>query len=1022
MNGFSYSKEAPPSTNVGLKLRQPRCIKTCSLDYISAPVVIGITHHNQPQQLSDALKSAITQSMIGTKQAQIYVLDDSSDLDIWDINTELLKHPSVSIWKAECGSPARARNTILDLVDVNSQIKWVARLDADDLLATENSLEALIAKGEEENSDFIIGSNLLKTNGRLTDSKNIASEEILKAPAKLAAFIQRFCLGQEVNELPSCNLVLRTGLSQRYPNFKSAEDHWMVAKLLLVSGLKCSVVSEPFYSIYSLDGHDTAANKSEEIWGRQRNRLAEVANHWVSMKLAGHEVLGAGLEGFVVVCDMVVKKTFYSWTMDDNEQKRISDLLRSDNDHIPNVSWSKENGLWSYETPFIPLESLSKKLKIPLTSVEQYLIAMYRAGICTSDLKRANLKLSSNKLICIDIGRDIQKLTSSRFLDMCARLYSIAVLGNPDEELVRRKSFQPQDKALQELTGFDDFYCGLINKIHPYEEGAIELPAACKSSPDKPVSLMIKCCAQDHAQLYEQVTHIVTQLSFPRPFEERVLLIDTYQGTFLRQYDEGRLDLVFQIASQLQVEGYIDRILISPNQDASEVHATYQKWFNQSVLTTHTDNEAPLFPQIWAFDQIDTDYVLQCDCDVLVGRKNLTHDYLSEMISEVSDDSVLSVGFNIPKSTDQFLDYFGDPGQFPPEVRMGLLDLKVINDCLPIANPVVNGSFTLTWHRAIQQLQKKGYFRSVRGGAPDSFYIHPRNEDKEKINFSMLRDIVAQGLYPNDQAERFDLHTACDWSYPKRNEDIVFLLKGRNTPSSRLNRCIKSLKSQIDQNYGIIFIDDDSGRKLNWQYPKILSELKGQYTLIRRERRVGRIPNFIYAIDEICGDQNPLIVVLDQDDWLMHNRVVAELRNAMNEGADLIQMPMFRPDKPSKLYPADYDSPRKKAGGNVWSHMRAFKKDLFNQIPKDYFRVNDEWIPVATDYATMLPMAELAEKPMYIDGPYAYHHQRTDSKSEPENNHRMIEKVLVKPNLRSIVVGNMQAHISHGSYVEKLDN
>jgi len=49
---------------------------------------------------------------------------------------------------------------------------------------------------------------------------------------------------------------------------------------------------------------------------------------------------------------------------------------------------------------------------------------------------------------------------------------------------------------------------------------------------------------------------------------------------------------------------------------------------------------------------------------------------------------------------------------------------------------------------------------------------------------------------------------------------------------------------------------------------------------------------------------------------------------------------MFRPDKPFHDYPPNYANPRETGGGNVWAHLRAFRKSLFEQVPKAYFQID----------------------------------------------------------------------------------
>jgi len=146
--------------------------------------------------------------------------------------------------------------------------------------------------------------------------------------------------------------------------------------------------------------------------------------------------------------------------------------------------------------------------------------------------------------------------------------------------------------------------------------------------------------------------------------------------------------------------------------------------------------------------------------------------------------------------------------------------------------------------------------------------------------------------------------------------------------------------------------------------------------LIRRARRVGYLENFREAVEQICVNPNAMLVVLDQDDALMRDDVILRVRNAWSAGADLINAPMFRPDKPLTLYAISYEAPRQRGGGNVWSHLRAFRKSLFESVPEDVWNCAPDPCCLS-DFITMVPMAELARRPVALDGPYLYWHDRT---------------------------------------------
>lgn len=991
---------APIRTAQTLTLRKLQCLKAASNEFRAAPVVIAVSHQNQPELLKRALKSAVEQTLVDERNAQIAVLDDQSEGNWQEVTGAILNHPAITILTACCGSPARSRNQILDWAEKQNHIRWVARLDADDEFAATNSLEALYYQAESENSIAAIGSNKLRINGSLSLNINRASPEELLNTEALVQLIQSFCIEGQQRELPSCNLLLRADAGLRYPSIRSAEDHWLVMRLLFEFPDRVSVVSQPTYAIYSLTGNDTQSNRDAGYWADSRKKLAFVSQKLLDLKSNDQKLLGYGLEGAVWLEGDTVCKEFYPWSINATEVAILEELLRNKTVPIPPVKWSQaREGFWHYVTPKVTYSTIRKH--IPFDQVVRFLQALYKAGIATLNIKRDNLRLTpKGDLHYIDIGKDIQPLTTSYFLDMSARLYGIGILGYDDEELVRRSSTLRPEEALSEIPGFADFYSDLISGLHVPDAAASASPAADKEATD--VTLLIKCCAQDADGLYEQVAHIVTQLSFPTTFAKTVLLVDGYTGPFLRQYAEPDLQSVLDQTAKLKADGLIHEVL-TPPKGTESIQAIYEQWFGTSEAShTHTIYNAPLYPQVWAFSNIQTRYVLQCDCDVLVGRKRLRHDYLTDMLNAISADGALSVGFNIPKATNDPLAYHGKPGEFPPEVRFGLLDLHRIRGCLPINNPVQDKRHQLTWHRALQQFQKEsGRHTSLRGGNPASFYIHPRNEDKAALKSSAIRDLVAQGIFSAKQTEQFDLVANAAWRYPQRHEPVIFLLKGRFTTAIKLQRCLKSLEQQSDHSFGVILIDDASGYAHSWHYPERMRPFENRYTLVRNIKREGHIANMQKAVSQICTDPSSMVVILDQDDYLMQDTVVERLLRARAKGHDLIQMPMFRPNKPLKLYQPDYNSSRQKGGGNTWAHMRAFTKELFDRIPVQHLKKgDDDWYQQVTDYATMLPMAELARSPVYLDAGYAYWHERDDySATHKEQEVAALKEILAKPAL-----------------------
>lgn len=944
-------------------------------DVWSAEIVIGICMHNQAARLPVALASALAQTVVLENRAAIVLLDDRSTDDWRSAIPDYLAHARVVVVSGNCGAPARTRNALLDFVDENfPQARWVARLDADDELAEPDVVAALCLEGEKNDAHYVIGSNHLLQDGLRLPWSNIANSDELKNPRLLLSLIESFATGTGKRELPSCNLVLRVRSGIRYPDIRGAEDHWLVASLLILQPDRGAIAPYPVYSIYGLHGAESDLNKSTDRWSAQRSRLAEAARLWIHAQQSGKKILGVGQEGMVWLEDGVVWKEFYPWAMSPEDQAKLAATLAQASAWIPMPAWSiGSDGRVRCCYQAMPLVALNGRLDE--SRVSAFLKAQLESRVVASNIKRSNLMLSATgELFYIDIGKDIVPFTVSRFLDTAARTYSVCVLGLSDQEFSRRLTDQPQHETLNVLPGFRVFFQRLIEACFPnlYQRSTVFPPPGIAGD----VCLLIKTCAQDAATISGQVEHIVSQLAYPVGFASVMLLVDPFPGPFLRQYAPGDLVGLRAATDGLKARGVVDEVLVAPD-DLATISSIYGKWFaNESITATHTSTMAPLFSQLWAFAQIKTRYVFQCDADVLIGRRDFSHDYLVEMLAALAAEDVLSVGFNIPKARPGFVPYHAEPGEFVPEIRLGLLDLEKIHAQLPIENPSRAGRFELMWHRALERHQRQFGLRSLRGGDSRSFYIHPLNPDKTQFDLPKVRDLIAQGVVPEQQQEKWDLVANAPWCYPTRPEEIVFLLKGKDTEPEKLKRCFDSLRRQTDQEFGLIVIDDGGSIRNGWLIAYLLGDMMARTTLIRRHSRLGYLPNFIEAVEVVCSNPDSLIATLDQDDALMSDRVVERLRNAVNSGVDLINGAMYRPDKPLHLYQPNYGAPRETGGGNVWAHLRAFRKSLFQKVPKEYFRLDGVWVDDVSDYAVMLPMAELAKKPLFLDDAYFYFHQR----------------------------------------------
>ncbi|SMF44331.1 glycosyltransferase family A protein [Desulfovibrio gilichinskyi] len=950
-----------------------RCPQQIKFD--DADLIVGVTVHNNADSIQRCLQSILNQ----TEQFPVIILDDSSSDDWFDCCADLINRIDALVVSAHCGSAASARNAILDYVETEfSNVRWVARLDADDRLSFKNSLIAMRDAARKNDSKYVLGGNRLVKHGKLLACNNPATNS-LKKSSFLINLLKKMAQGTASNEIPSCNLLVSPSAGWRYPEIKSAEDHWLVTSLLIFHPEDGSIVDDGYYADYTLQGSVTIACKQNGLAKQYREQLFQAAKLWISLKNEVNEILGFGCEGVVVRQGTQVEKHFYPWSISDEDVEYISNKCH-ESKILPDVNFVKKNNKWiaiyTYQKSF-PVIDIT--IKESLYILKEFLNKKF---VCTN-ISRSNFRrIYDGSLIYIDIGVSISEMDVSYFRDVAARMYAISALNLSSRELKRRYTKERQIEILSKLIGFEEFYKELIeNHIKMIWKKCKIKTNLLHKNRETDVTLMIKVCSMDANIIYNQVSHIVSQLEIPANFDEKIILIDPFSGPYLRAYDKSNYSKLISEVKRLCRAGIVDRFLIAP-QDCTSVSDVNKRWFNLACDKTHNSMQVPVTPQLWGFDQVKSRYLLQCDVDILVGRRDFCHDYLFEMIDALQSSDVFGIGFNIPHSPDsQDKIYDALPGDYVPEVRCGLFDLDRLKANRPFPNDIENGHLRLSWYRSIQRYQQTDGFRCLRGGSPRTFYVHPNNNCKIDNNFYVkVRDLISQGFVPSLQYGQWDVKGSIeDWKYPVRSEKLVFLLRGRNTPLHKVNRCISSLLMQRDQYFGVILIDDASPIEHQNNLRREVSRLK-RATLVCNTARLGHIQNTIFAINQICVNNDTLVAILDLDDALIDRNTSLLIQEKQQQGHDVILGAMYRPDKPLKVYSPEFDAPRSHFGGEVWIHLRSFTRKLFKSIPQDSFKNGKEWVSECEDYAIMVPIVELAKKPVYIPQ-YLYFHERSTSSS-----------------------------------------
>ncbi len=958
-------------------------------------VVVSVTCRGPGEELARCLASVVRQTL---EPVGVVLLLDGVGAHEAAANLPIPWPLADRTWvlSANCGSASRARNAILDFVDeALPQVRWVARLDMDDELTHPDALRSAVSLGEGEGAVAVLGGNRVLSRDGTFLRDNPASAD-LRDPDALRTLLADMAAGIAYNELPSCNLVLRAGAGVRYPDIQSAEDHWLVADLLFHRPQEVAILEAPLYADYHLDGPVTRDARASARHAAARRALSVAVETWAATSELPGQILGFGHEGVVRLHEGRIYKHFYPGAVDDEKARWLARALVGAR-VVPAAVFERDEAQGAWVASY-PHEETRPLMQPDAEAVRAFLRGCLQHEIVCANIKRSNFRVRADgSLLYIDIGSWVLPMDVSYFRDAAARLYSIGVRGASDEELLRRPADHGQPEVWTALPGFADFYGGVVGEALR-AACAPTLPSMVEPRPRHPdVTLLLKACAMDARDLRAQVIHLVDQLTRPSDFAERVLAVDPFPGPFLRPHAEGDLTRVLEEAQALRCAGVLDRVLVGPS-DPEQVRALQRRWFGVDAPHTHAEDGVPVAPQVWAFEQVRTRYVLQADVDVLVGRRRLDHDFLSEMLNAAAAPDVTGVAFDIPHEGPP-RPYNAPPGEHKPEVRLGLLDLTRLRALLPLPATARDGRLTTTWYRALHATQRARGLRTLRGGHGDSFYLHPPNTLKaDALVLGRVRDLVSQGIVPPEQLDRWDVEAPPErWPYPPRHEPVVVLARGRNTAPEKIARFAEGLRVQEDQRFGVVVIDDASDDLAPAALRQALDWLGSRLTLVRHPVRRGHVWNNRLAITGLCTNPDTMILIVDLDDALAHPSAVSEVAALGAADHDVVLAAPFRPDAPTCVYAPSFDRVRETYGGDVWIHLRAFRKALFDALPDTMFQIDGVDVGMLEDYAIMIPLVERARAPIYLPR-YRYWHERTTAldAAGAELRDRQILRLLAK--------------------------
>ncbi|WP_051267617.1 radical SAM protein, partial [Treponema pedis] len=232
------------------------------------------------------------------------------------------------------------------------------------------------------------------------------------------------------------------------------------------------------------------------------------------------------------------------------------------------------------------------------------------------------------------------------------------------------------------------------------------------------------------------------------------------------------------------------------------------------------------------------------------------------------------------------------------------------------------------------------------------------------------------------------------------------------------------------KDFGIIIYDNCSNNGISILIEKLIRSLKDKITYIRGRNILPKIQCEYLIINNYCNNPESIIVSIDADDALIGKTVLYDIYKKYEMwGVDMTcgRVHQTYRIQPHYRYPVNFINPRK-TGGNVWQHLKTFKKYLFDSIPLSYFMYDDEknkisqrkWFEKCDDFAIMIPIVEMSSSPYHMDF-INYYYERDYEKrdADRELKDKCIKEIIEKQSLTK--AGIIKGRKSFSANTDKIE-
>jgi hypothetical protein len=235
-------------------------------------VVVAIGYHSYAQDLPSAITSAL---QLNGLSVRVLILDSSPNGDALVRMGPYALDRRITIKRRLCKRAYSSRNNLIRIANTMTTCTWLIRLDADDTLVPDAKLVTVLKHCSSKYDAVLAGNVQVNSNNRVI-GHNYAIPGLLR-PAVLLKRLTGMASGRFKDELPSCNLVLRLPCSHFYPAIRSAEDHFLLTKLLLKCSRRIKIARCLLLTRYKVGGTTTVSNLQTNSYIKSRQKILEWA-------------------------------------------------------------------------------------------------------------------------------------------------------------------------------------------------------------------------------------------------------------------------------------------------------------------------------------------------------------------------------------------------------------------------------------------------------------------------------------------------------------------------------------------------------------------------------------------------------------------------------------------------------------------------------------------------------------------------------------------------------------------------